>query len=160
MTLPQHTLRKRKRVRPSDRTSQRVRVSGVYMTAAQVRAELDRVDSRMVALKRDLSALPANDELRESFSDFYDRWHRFYQDARGDWLAWGSNVDQAQAFDQELDTYRARYRQATGRAPTNPTTSRTVERLRPSDFASGAGKAAVAIGVLALLGVVAWGASR
>lgn len=151
----------RKRPRPSTRTSQRVRVGGVYMGAGQVRAELDRVDVRMVGLKRDIARhLPANDPLAETFRDFYQRWHAFYVDAYADWLAWGSNVDQAQNFDAELDAFARQYTEASGRRPSTPTRSTTVPRMSPRDIGRGIGQgiggAFVALGVVAAVVVGAY----
>ncbi len=154
---------KRRKIRPSDRLrarTRRVRVAGLYMTAAQVRAELDRVDVRMVSLKRDIAEhLPANDAMRLDFASFYARWHSFYQSARADWLAWGSNVDQAQNFDAELDAWRTRYSDATGLVPTTPTTSRTVPRGLGLGLPS-TSTVLVGLGIVAILAAGAYGTGR
>lgn len=125
--LPHNSRRKRVIRRPSDRLT--VRVGDFYASAAQVRAELDRIETRMLALKRDIARnVAADNPLRQSFADFFDGWYAFQRDARQDWLAWGTNVTQAQYFDQELDRYRSRYSELTGLQPTAPTTSRTANR--------------------------------
>ncbi len=132
--------------RPSDRL--RVRVAGdVYTSAAQVRAELDRAEIRMRALKRDMARqLPPGDDLRREYNEFYSRWYEFRRQAREDWLAWGANVTQAQYFDQEADAYRRRLveRGFTATSPTRPT---TVNRAS-GDWGSFLGKAALAVGLI------------
>lgn len=138
-TLPHHTRRVRVRA-PLPHNTRTVRVGELYLTAGQVRAELDRVDSRWLALKRDIvhniplgDATPENRaEFRRSFLDAFYRWRRFYEDAADDWMGWGTNVTQAESFDAELDNWRTRYASLTGREPSAPTTSATGRRYRAS----------------------------
>lgn len=113
-------------VHPPRRNS--VQVGDLYMSAAQVRSELDRVQRRLFALLRASMRLPEGDEARAAFALFYADWRAFYESAREDWLAWGSNVSEAQRYDQEADAWRARLAQAGAGVPADPTTSRTVDR--------------------------------
>lgn len=152
-TLPHNARRRRQKQRPSDRL--RFRVGDVYMSAAQVRAELDRTENRMRSLKRDMArALPATDELRRQYSELYSRWYAFQREAREDWLAWGSNVSQAQAFDQEADAFRRRFVER-GFSATAPTTSRTVNR--GESWGSLLGKAVAGLAILGIGGAVILG---
>lgn len=119
-------------------------VGDLYMSASQVRSELDRVQRRMMALLRTSMRLAESDETRAAFAIFYADWRRFYDDAREDWVAWGSNVSEAQRYDQEADAWRARLAQAGAGRPADPTTSSTVDR-----------SSGVSWGTLALLGGLA-----
>ena len=104
-------------------------IGDLYMTSAQVRSELDRVDRRMrAALASAMSIQPITDATRLAFFQFWNGWRDFYQSARADVLAWGTNVSEAQRYDQELDSWRERLRDVTGREVGDPTSSRTVAR--------------------------------
>lgn len=129
----------------------RVAVGDLFMTTAQVRAELDRIDARWQSLLRSAATLTEGDPVRVEFRAAFTDWRRFYEDAYGDWLAWGSNVSEADRFDREADAWRVRLADAGAAPPVNPTTSRTAPRSElPS---SGWMLAALALGVA---GVYLW----
>lgn len=147
--LRHNTRPRRQKRRPSDRL--RMRVGDVYVSAAQVRAELDRIEVRMRALKRDMArALPADDEMRRQYAELYSRWYAFQREARGDWLAWGTNVTQAQYFDDEANAFRRRFIER-GFTPTNPTTPNTARR---SSWVDALGKIAFGVVVLGVGGLM------
>lgn len=158
LELPHNS--RRARVRPVlPHMSRNVRVGEVYMTAAQVRAELDRVAARWNALHHDIVAnVPTDDPFRAEFDAASANWRTFYNDAYADWLAWGSNVTQAESFDAELDSWRTRYAELTGREPTAPVTSTTGRRHRGSgsEWASAAKWVAGAV----IVGAVVYAVTR
>lgn len=132
---------------------------GIYWTAAQVREELDRVDLRFQSLARDVearfqaSADPEITSFRSEFLAFFGEWRRFYDDAYDDWLAWGSNVDTARGWDEELDTYAERFTEITGVAPSSPTRSDAADERRRSGSGWLVPMIFVGLGVAALFGI-------
>lgn len=143
------------------------RIGDLYMDAAQVRAELDRVDARWTTLKRDVvNAIPLEPPgeratFRRNFVDAFNRWRTFYEDAYDDALAWGSNVTQAEAFDAELETWRARFVEL-GETPSNPTSSTTADDAaarRAAGAFGGIGDAIRWIAIAAIVVGIAWALS-
>lgn len=130
---------------------------GVYLTAAQVRALLDRVQLRWIGMRNDFATHAAASVLRPQFEAAFEAWNRFYRDAYDDWIAWGTNVDQAEAFDRELDSWRSRFETETGRTATNPTTSTTS--AAPSSWPS-VSSVVAPIAVIGGLTLFAWAHTR
>lgn len=143
--------RRRTRWTPPGRLRGSVKVGDLFMSAAQVRAELDRVDRRYQSLLRAAAALPDDDATRVAFRAAFRAWRAFYEDARNDWLAWGSNVSEADRFDREADAWRARLAEAGAPAPDDPTTSRTAPRTEVPGASWW-----LAAGVLVVVGVYLW----
>jgi len=99
------------------------------MSAAQVRAVLDRVNARWLSLKTAAANATTGRSaewpaVRRELLSQWAAWREFYSDAYDDWLAWGTNVLSANEWDREADVWRSRLA-AEGIAVANPTTSST-----------------------------------
>lgn len=110
-------------------------------TAGDVIALIDRVNARYRALALAVAHTDASDpeldplgsDWRAAWAGQYRAWLDFAEQGRGIWgSAWGSTSETAQAFDQELDAYRAAFEERTGTEVPNPTSSTTSEQGRPS----------------------------
>lgn len=112
---------------------------GVYLFQNQVQALLDRVMARWQSLRSDWARYAAAAPERADFERQFEAWNRFYQSAYRDRLAWGTNVDQAEAYDRELDAWAERFKAQTSRDTTNPTTS--VSASNPTNPAAAFGSA-------------------
>ena len=124
----------------------RVRVGELWATAEEVRGELDRVNTRWLALKRTVAtSLPSTDATRLEFQNEWAAWHRFYVDARAAWMGWEGNREEARRFDEEADAWRARLEEM-GLTVANPTRSSTASR--PGPWMSG-GQALAALALIA-----------
>lgn len=99
---------------------------GVYLFPSQVRALLDRVHLRFVSLKEDFERYLPESPERIAFDREFATWDRFRREVYEDRIAWGTTVDQAEAYDRELDAWRRRFATEAGRDPTNPTTSESA----------------------------------
>lgn len=115
-------------------------VGQVYLDASQVRGELDRVDGRWRALKRAVasSSLPTTDPARIELGEAWASWRRFYDAAYDDWLAWSTNVAEADRWDREADAWRERLAELGVRVG-NPTSSSTAPRPELPGLSFGGG---------------------
>lgn len=127
----------------------RVRVGELWATAEEIRGELDRVNARWLALKRAVAQnLPDGDATRAEFYNAWGSWRAFYSDARGAWMAWEGNREEAQRWDEEADAWRRRLNEL-GITVANPTASDTASR--PGAWMSGT---QAVIALLAIGGIV------
>lgn len=133
-------VRARKRVRVEVRRLDDNAVVGqIYLDASQVRGELDRVNGRWVSLKRAAArGLEATDPARVELGEAWASWRRFYDAAYDDWLAWSTNVAEADRWDREADAWRERLR-ALGVTVGNPTSSSTAPRPELPGISFGGG---------------------
>lgn len=109
----------------------RVRVGELWATSEEIRGELDRVNARWLALKRTVAQnLPAGDATRQEFYNAWGSWRAFYVEARGAWMSWEGNREEARRWDEEADAWRERL-VSMGFTVANPTTSATASRPGP-----------------------------
>ena len=154
--LPHNTRKKRTVMRPSMRRGVRV-AGGLYLSASQVRALLDRVNGRWVSLKRAFASNVAEtDATRVAFNEQWRAWRAFYADAYDDWLAWSTNVDQAEAFDRERQAFAERYEQITGTRLPDPTTNTTANAPPVLNGVFGRVSPLAIVGGLALVAVAGY----
>ena len=123
---------------------------GVYLFQSQVQALLDRVMNRWQSLRSDWLRYASDAPERTDFEREFEAWSRFYQAASRDRIAWGTNVDQAEAYDRELDVWAERFKTVTGRDTTNPTTSASAANPEnpAASFGSALGSALLPLGLI------------
>lgn len=168
-----------RRLRPwIDEYTRRTRVPGVgtIWTASSLRSLVRRVNQRIRSMKNDVEAWAASVELTDEDREWLAAWRAWFQGwaswlgdnceaegndpcasfgVVGDVITWGSTADEIQAYDAELDGWRDRWRELSGREPSSAADSDTARAARSgSGFFSGllAGGASTALlGVAALI---------